>query len=294
MNDTASTAEELDAALPDIDWSTPPPGALRDAVDAPSGRLARLSLGPADGPRVVLAPGATGSKEDFGLMMPLLAAAGYRTESYDLAGQYESHDAGPENLDPPQQRYTLELFVDDLLAVIRSGATPVHLVGYSFAGTVAAVVTARHPELVASLALLSTPPLAGQSFRGFKVLGPLSGAMTGHVGAGLMIWGVRRNFNRSPRGRLDFVRARFALTRRSSVDDIITAMKDVPDVDEGLRASGVPILVAVGTGDIWPVSAHRAFAERIGARLDVFRTGHTPNETAPHQLSEALLSNFRG
>lgn len=283
----------LDASLRVADWAAAPSGAVRDTVAAPSGGLARLSLGSTDGSRVLLVPGATGSKEDFGLMLPLLTDAGYRAESYDLAGQYESHAAGPENLHPPLDRYTLELFVDDLLAVIRAGSAPVHLLGYSFAGTVASVVAARHPELVESLTLMSSPPLAGQSFRGFKVLGPFSGPMPAHVGAGLLIWGVRMNVNRSPRERLAFVRERFALTRRSSVDDIIELMKHVPDLDAELRASGVPVLIAVGKGDIWPVAAHRAYAERIRANIVVFDTGHTPNETAPHQLTAALLEHFR-
>ncbi|MHA7985886.1 alpha/beta fold hydrolase [Rathayibacter sp. CAU 1779] len=276
-----------------FDWRALPPGAVKDAVVAPSGELARVSVGPVDGVRIVLAPGVTGSKEDFNRMAPLLADAGYRVESYDLAGQYESHGAGPENLDPPGRHYTLDLFVDDLLAMIGTGSTPVHLVGYSFAGTVAAMVTARHADLVSSLALLSSPPLAGQSFRGFKVIGLFSGPMSGHLGAGLMIWGTRTNLNRSPSERISFVRERFALTRRSSVDDIIALMKEVPDLDDELRASGVPLLVAVGTRDVWSVRMHRAYAERIGARLAVLETGHTPNETAPHQLTDAILANIR-
>ena len=55
------------------------------------------------------------------LMMPLFAAAGYRVESFDLAGQYESARAGPWNLDPPRQRYDERLFLDDLLAVLDDG-----------------------------------------------------------------------------------------------------------------------------------------------------------------------------
>ena len=73
---------------------------------APSGALARVALGPAAGRRVVLVPGATGSKEDFVLMMPLFAAAGYRVESFDLAGQYESVDAGPVEPRPAAARGT--------------------------------------------------------------------------------------------------------------------------------------------------------------------------------------------
>ena len=65
----------LDAAIPDLDWRAFPPGTERTEFAAPSGPLARVALGPVDGPRVVLVPGATGSKEDFVLMMPLLASA---------------------------------------------------------------------------------------------------------------------------------------------------------------------------------------------------------------------------
>jgi pimeloyl-ACP methyl ester carboxylesterase len=285
-------AERLDAALAPTDWSVPPEGSIRDVVAAPSGSLARLSLGDADAERVVLVPGATGSKEDFNRMLPLLADAGYLAESYDMAGQFQSHEAGPENLEPPGTAYTLDLFVEDLLAVVGTGSAPVHLVGYSFAGTVASVLAARHPELVASLTLLSAPPLAGQSLRRFKVLGPISGLISGRATAALMIWGVCKNFNRSPRDRVAFVRARFALTRRSSVGDILDLMKRVPDVEAELRASGIPLLVAIGTSDIWPVAAHREFAARIGARLAVFDTGHSPCETAPHQLTEAMLELF--
>jgi len=70
-----------------VDWSAHPPGTERDWIAAPSGHLARISLGPSDGERVVLVPGVTGSKEDFILMMPLLAAAGYRVEAFDMAGR---------------------------------------------------------------------------------------------------------------------------------------------------------------------------------------------------------------
>ena len=91
-------AARLDAALPDVDWSVPPSGAVRGRFQAPSGALATLAMGNPDNPRVLLIPGATGSKEDFSLMLPQLAAAGYFVLSCDIAGQYESADAGPEQL----------------------------------------------------------------------------------------------------------------------------------------------------------------------------------------------------
>jgi pimeloyl-ACP methyl ester carboxylesterase len=283
----------LDEGLPDLDWTALPNGAERLTIDAPSGALAMIAMGDPAHPRIVLVPGVTGSKEDFLLMLPLLAEAGYRVESFDMAGQYESHVAGPENLTPPQPNYDHPLFVADLLHVLLRSTTPVHVLGYSFAGTVAQLTCAERPDLFASLTLLSCPPEPGQGFRGVKRIGPISRFTNGAVGAALMIWGVKANFTRVPPGRLAFVRARFALTRRSAVADIITLMKRAPDVRDALAARGIPMLVAVGEHDLWPLHLHSSFAERLGARLGVYRTGHSPCETAPHQLVDDLLSLYR-
>ncbi|QEO16019.1 alpha/beta hydrolase [Agromyces intestinalis] len=285
-------AEALDAAIPDLDWRRLPDGAERDVFDAPSGPLARIAMGPVDGQRVVLIPGATGSKEDFVLMLPLLADAGYRVESFDLAGQYESSEAGPWRLDPPRESYDEQLFLDDVLAVLDAGSPAAHVLGYSFAGTLAQLALAARPDRFASLALLSCPPEVGQAFRTVKRIGPLSTLTNAHQGAALMLWGIRNNLNKVPPGRLAFVRERFALTHRQSVDDIIALMMATPDVRAEVAASPVPKLVAVGAHDLWPLERHEAFAEEIGAQVAVYATGHSPCETAPHQLVRDLLALY--
>lgn len=282
----------LDAAIPDLDWSRVPPGAQRTWFDAPSGRLAALTAGDPGNPRVVLVPGVTGSKEDFALMLPLLAAAGYFVVSFDMAGQFESAAAGPQRLEPPRRHYDHDLFVADLIHVLESAAGPSHVLGYSFAGTVSQLAFARRPELFASIAFLSCPPEPGQGFRGVKRIGRLSWLTTRRVGGALMIWGVKRNFTRVPPGRNRFVRSRFALTSRQSVGDIIGLMKRSPDLREHLAAAAVPRLVAVGLHDLWPIELHEDFARRIGARLTVYRTGHSPCETNPHELSLDLLELY--
>lgn len=285
-------ARALDEALPDRDWRELPAGVERTAFAAPSGPLARIALGPVDGPRVVLVPGATGSKEDFVVMMPLLAGAGYRAESFDLAGQYESHEAGPWNLVPPRERYDQRLFLDDLIAVLDDGAGAAHVLGYSFAGTLAGLALLERPDRFASLTLLSSPPEPGQAFRGVRRIGRLSGFITPRQGAGLMLWGIRNNLNRVPPGRLAFVRERFALTRRASVDDIIALMMATPDVRAELAATPIPKLVAVGEHDLWPHALHERSARELGARLASYSTGHSPCETAPHQLVRDMLALF--
>ncbi|WP_234407227.1 alpha/beta fold hydrolase [Microterricola viridarii] len=285
-------AVAADAELPDFDWATLPDGVTATTFAAPSGPLAMISHGDPAAPPVLLVPGATGSKEDFVLMLPVLAAAGYFALSFDLAGQYESVLAGPENLDPPREHYDYELFVDDLLAVLADVGRPAHIVGYSFAGLVAGLAYAREPERFASLTLLSCPPLAGQSFRGVSRIGPFTGLASGRTGAALMVWGIRRNLVPVSPGRLRFVRERFALTRRESVSDIIAMMKHAPDLAAILRDAPLPKFVAVGEHDLWPTRLHAEFAEALRAGLAVYPAGHSPCETSPHQLCRDLVRLF--
>ena len=286
-------ARALDEALHDVDWRAFPEGTEFTRFDAPSGPLARVALGPVEAPRVVLVPGATGSKEDFVLMFPLFAAAGYRVESFDLAGQYESASAGPWNLDPPRKRYDERLFLDDLMAVLDDGVGSTHVLGYSFAGTLAELALLERPDRFASLTLLSAPPESGQAFRSVKRIGQISAFTSPRQGAALMLWGIRNNLNRVPASRLAFVRERFALTRRDSVDDIIALMMDTPDLRAPLALATVPKLVAVGEHDLWPRELHERFARELNARLAVYPTGHSPCETAPNQLTRDMLALFQ-
>lgn len=291
-SDAIDDAVALDAAIPDLDWAVIPDAVTASRFDAPSGSLAVIEAGESGKPLVLLVPGVTGSKEDFILMFPLLVAAGYRVVSYDMAGQFESHDAGPERLDPPRKRYDHELFVDDMLAILEAYGAPAHVLGYSFAGSVAQLALNQRPELFLSLTLLSSPPQSGQGFRGVKRIGWFSGVVTAHRGAAFMIWGLRRNVTHVMPLRQKFVLDRLKLTRRRSVDDIIWLMKHKPNLDYELSAASIPKLVAVGEHDLWPTSIHREFAEAIGARIVVYLTGHSPCETAPHQLVRDMLDLF--
>jgi len=280
-------AERRDRDLGDIDWTAPAVGSVASRFSAPSGDLAVVSLGDPSHPRVLLAPGVSGSKEDFVLVAPLLAAAGFYVQSYDLAGQYESHTAGPA----AGARYDYALFRDDMVALLEHDG-PAHLLGYSFAGTIAQLVTVERPELVRSLTLLAAPPEPGNGFRGVRGLGPFTWMATGRVGAALMTWGIVTNKNHVPPLRLDFVRARFELTSRRSIEDIIVLMKHAPDLRSRLAQIDIPKLVAVGSHDLWPTEVHADLAHRIGAELVVYKTGHSPCETTPNALARDLLRLF--
>jgi pimeloyl-ACP methyl ester carboxylesterase len=286
------TAAQLDAVLPDIDWRHRPDGVARFSQAAPSGRLAALAAGPSGRPRIVLAPGVTGSKEDFHFLLPLFAAAGYRVESYDAAGQYESAAAGPEHLQPPQRRYDYALFVEDLRAVIAAGETPVHLLGHSFQGVVAQLLTVRYPELVRSLTLLSSPPLAGDTLRRVRRLGPLTPVVPAVALAWVVRRGVLSNVLRVPPGRQRFLVERFGLTRADAHAASMRLLRQVPDVRAALRETGVPLLLAVGERDLWPLALYRQYAGDIGADLRVYPGGHSPCETTPYELGRDMLALF--
>ncbi|GAA2125751.1 alpha/beta hydrolase [Arthrobacter humicola] len=285
-------AARRDAALGDVDWASLPEGAVRGAFEAPSGRLATISMGTPGNPRVLLIPGATGSKEDFVLMLPGLAAAGYFVLSCDIAGQFESAAAGPENLVPPRAHYDYDLFTNDLIAMLDAEAGPAHVVGYSFAAIVAQLAFTRRPEKFRSLTLISCPPEPGQSFRGVQRVGRVSRWVNPRIGAALMIWGIRINVAHVAPNRLRFVRYRFRFTRRSSVSDIIGLMQHAPDLRAALAAASLPKFVTVGEHDLWPLALHRRFAQSIGARIAVYRGGHSPSETSPYQMSRDLIALY--
>ncbi|WP_179580724.1 alpha/beta fold hydrolase [Glaciibacter psychrotolerans] len=284
----AESLDALDADLADVDWQTLPAGSRSFRFDAPSGSLAAVAFGNPTHPRVVLVPGATGSKEDFILLGPLLAAAGYYVESYDLAGQYGSAAAAA----PAGESYDYDFFVADLLAFLHAGTVPAHVLGYSFAGFVVQEALVAAPELFASVAFLGVPPQPGQSFRGVSWIGPLSYLTTPHRIAGLLIWGVSANLNRATPGRVELVRERFEFTSRRSVDEIVRLMKHAPDRRRELVDSGIPLLVAVGRHDIWPTRLQRENAELIGAVYREYPTGHSPCETTPHRLAADLVALY--
>lgn len=287
---TIDDALQRDQAIPDLDWHVFPPGTERDAFAAPSGGLARVRLGEPGAPRVVLVPGVAGSKEDFILLFPLLADAGYRVESYDLAGHYESVDAGPAQLEPPRESFDYRLFVDDLVAILEDGG-PAHVLGYSFGGLVTELALVERPELFRSLTLMSAPPATGQVFRGVKHIGPISD-MPPHRAAGLILWGIRYNLNRTPPGRIAFVRERLGITARACIDDVVGLMMAMPAIADDVAAVDIPKLIAVGEHDLWPQPMHDAYAARIGAQVATYPTGHAPCETTPHQLARDMLRLF--
>jgi pimeloyl-ACP methyl ester carboxylesterase len=107
-------------------------------------------------PTVVMLHGFTGSKENW---YPLARALGgrYRLLVPDLPGWGESQRKSGTDYGFPAQAERVAAFLRAL-----SPDRPVVLLGHSMGGGIAALVAARHPELVAKLGLLDA---AGVRFR---------------------------------------------------------------------------------------------------------------------------------
>jgi pimeloyl-ACP methyl ester carboxylesterase len=113
--------------------------------------------GESDRPLVVLVHGFSTPSYIWDPTFEALVQSGYQVLRFDLYGRGFS--------DRPDVDYDLNLFigqVDDLLATLQIDQ-PVHLMGLSMGGPIAAVYAGRHPEMIRSLTLID--PLVTNIFQ---------------------------------------------------------------------------------------------------------------------------------
>lgn len=139
--------------------------------------------GPYDGPLFVLVHGGSIPMFVWELQAKTLAAAGFRVLRFDLFGRGYS--------DRPEADYSLEFTLAQLSELIErfSGGAPVHLAGVSMGGLISAAFTARHPEKVARLTLIS--PVV----RGIPAARGVLGAIVRTPGLGeyaMRVYGMKR------------------------------------------------------------------------------------------------------
>lgn len=242
----------------------------------------------------LLVPGFTGSKEDFTDLLPMLAAAGYRTYAYDQRGQWESE--GPDEV----SGYTMTDFVGDLRGVVDqiSPDAPLHLVGHSFGGYVSRVAVAERPARFRSFTLLASGP---SSVEEINFPPPALVAQAVEAGGQEIIWqqlnAAMAMADQQPTPeRLEFLHRRIMATKKANIIGILTCMTEPPLKDPAaLRDSGVPLLVAYGdTNDLWAPQVHENFARELGAKTAVYRgSGHVPNEDVPAQVCADLVNFWK-
>ena len=242
---------------------------------------------PADGARpVVLVPGYTGSKEDFGPLLEALTAAGHRCVAMDQRGQYES--AGPD--DPAA--YTVEGLAADVVELVSViGLDRPHLVGHSFGGLVGRAAVLLAPRTFATLTLLGSGPaaLTGPRVERFQQLTPIIDEV-GHVAAFDVISADDQRLRELPELRR-FLFERWSRSTEAGLRGMGDAIVGEPDRCEELRATGVPVLVAHGQwDDCWLPETQADMAARLGARHAVIPDAiHSPNSENPSVTAQVLL-----
>lgn len=273
-----------------------PPGVETVGITVQPGLLTALHA-PAQGAArgtVLVVPGFTGSKEDFTEFLPLLAERGWDAWAYSQRGQADSAaPAGPQSYElGALAADAVELA--DLLRRRSEGGAPVHLVGHSLGGIVAAAAAIASPSSFTDLTLLCSGP-HGWAGRHQDT------ADTVWLSGSLGLW-IRDNLHAV--GRPDseiteeeaFLRLR---ARRTSSENVLAGallLQHHEDRVAELAATQLAVLVAHGEfDDEWPIADQRDMAERLGARYRVIPGGfHSPQREAPAATAVALDAFWAG
>jgi pimeloyl-ACP methyl ester carboxylesterase len=242
------------------------------------------------GPRALLVPGWTGSKEDFVAIIGPLGQAGYRVVAVDQRGQYETAGSAL------QADYTMAALTEDLIALIDRIGGPVHLLGHSFGGLVARRAAIAKPDAVASLTLLGSGP-GPVRVDSHALLRAMADAIT-TIGLSAT-WEAKRAYERSqgmvePPPEIErFMHARFLANHPMSIRAMTLHLTTAEDIVDAVARTGVPVLVAFGADDDgWPIDEQQAMADRLGAPVAVINgAGHSPAAEQPEQ-TVAVLKQF--
>ena len=270
-----------------------PPGVRRESVNSRRGRLAALAVG--ERPTVLLVPGFTGSKEDFLPLLPLLHKRGVSATAIDLLGQYES-----VGTDDPSQ-YTLAELASDVVDVAHSLGGGVNLVGHSMGGLVSRAAVIAQPELFRSLVLLDSGPAAMPTQnqpRARALSEALRGMSLAQIWEAKLELDAAAGIEQPPPPMLDFLKKRWLdnnpLALAAMVEILLGASDETDALAEAARASGLPLLVAYGEGDVdsWPTQLQDEMAERLGApAASIPLAGHSPPAENPEDTA-VVLTDF--
>jgi pimeloyl-ACP methyl ester carboxylesterase len=257
------------------------------------GVIAALCAGPEDGQPVLLVPGFTGSKEDFGPLFAPLAAAGMRAVAIDLPGQYEST--------PPSDPagYTPSALGVRVRAVAAQLGRSVHLLGHSFGGLVCRAAVLDDVSAFASLVLMDSGPasLPGARRERIEQLRPHLPALgvAGVYEATEQAAAAEPGYVAPPPELAAFLRARFLAGSEGMLRGMGDALLAEPDRVAELAATGVRTLVLYGADDdAWPPDVQHAMARRLGAEVVVVPdAAHSPAVENPAPTAAALLEFWR-
>ncbi|AXE76384.1 alpha/beta fold hydrolase [Streptomyces atratus] len=246
--------------------------------------------GPREAPPLVLIHGSGASGSSWGPVVPALASR-YHVIRIDLPGHGQSAPA--PSYDVPEQAASLAAALDEL------GLRPVTVAGHSSGGYIATALAEQRPDLVGSLALISSGPspdaLLPQPVFLRVLIAPPLGPLLWRVRSDAMLRrGVTAVCNRPvdvPDDLVAEVRGIGYRTFRTVLrqNGAYIAQKSVP---ARLTALDVPVLVIFGAADPrWDPSSAHHYDTVPNARVEQLPdVGHFPMLEAPEETGELLLS----
>lgn len=270
-----------------------PAGVEATTIAVRAGELTALHAAPAGTPRgtALLVPGFTGSKEDHRVLLPLLAERGFDTWAISQRGQGDSFAL------PRVEDYALDLLAGDVQQAADRIGGPVHLLGHSFGGTVAAAAAVSGTERFGSLTLLCSGPHGWPGRKADlreRLLAAGGQADLWSLDNPALAWRIAQGEPVDLDPEAAFHRARSLATSTAQLIAAIDILADPTDVTPALAATGLPVLVAHGEHDdtAWPQSWQRRTADQVGGRYAVLPgAAHSPNLETPEATAD-LLAGF--
>jgi pimeloyl-ACP methyl ester carboxylesterase len=229
---------------------------------------------------VVLVHGFTGSKEDFSLLAPLIADAGYRVLTFDNRGQHESSHTNRED------GYSMRSLGRDVVEISKYfQLQKPHLLGHSFGGLVAQQAITLNPDNWSSLTLMCSGP-SGQTnwFEDpqFKNLNNENKAD---------IWREILEPERLGNIKFDIWKKRWLASDATATMTFRDHLLNQPSLITEISGLGISSHVIYGENDdAWPIEDQNEMAQDLQARLTVLPgCGHCPNEENPTLIARELI-----
>jgi pimeloyl-ACP methyl ester carboxylesterase len=231
---------------------------------------------------VVLVHGFTGSKEDFNLIGPLLADAGYRVLTFDNRGQHESAHSGRED------GYQVQSLARDVIDLVdHFGFEKPHLLGHSFGGLVSQRALVDSPQSFASLTIFCSGPHYIPNKPDLAATIKIMETMPMKES-----WDRFREETEKLLPRYELYKKRWIASDPRSTHTMALHLRDAQPLIEQLIATNVPIHVVYGENDdAWPLDMQDQMATDLSAPRSIIKdAGHCPNEDQPEDTVKVLTS----
>jgi len=231
---------------------------------------------------VVLVHGFTGSKEDFDLIGPLLADAGYRVLTFDNRGQHESAHSTRDDA------YALASLACDVVELVEHfGFEKPHLLGHSFGGLVSQRALVDSPQTFASLTIFCSGPHWIPDKPDLDATVHILKTYTMEES-----WYKFKEETDKLLPRYELYKKRWAASDPHSTHTMALHLQNTQPVISELVATKIPIHVIYGENDdAWPLPMQDQMAKDLSAPRTIIKdAGHCPNEDQPEDTAKVLAS----